>query len=416
VARELLPSETIDLDREHVVGIVTEEGGENSHAAILARGLGIPAVTAVPDAVSRIAPGTRLLIDGAAGRVTISPTVAATADMSVLKRNYDETSTAAEDAESLDCVTKDGLRVSLLANLNRIGEARLVEAHQLAGVGLFRTEFLYMDSPSAPDYSRHLQVYQRLLRQLGGRRLVIRTLDLGGDKIPLFLARHREENPNLGLRGLRFSLARGDLFTPQLRALLAASQEGDLGVLFPMVLGESDLAEAVQRVQQLGDEMSLPRLPRLGAMIETPSALFSLNEILRQVDFVSIGTNDLTQFMLAADRDAADLMDDYSFVHPSVLRAIRKVVEACDEAGCDVSVCGEAAGDTSTACLLVGLGIRQLSMSPVRAARVRLAIRQTDSHELVDLAEQSLRADSSVRVKELLRQLPCSDHRSHRPL
>ncbi len=212
-----MPSETIDLDRKHVVGIVTQEGGENSHAAILARGLGIPAVTAVANATERIQSGAKLLIDGRTGHVTMAPTDAAAAEMAALKREYDVASAAAERAENLDCVTRDGVRILLMANLNCAAEVELVETHHLDGVGLFRTEFLYMDSPQAPDCDRQVAVYQPLFERLGNRPLVTRTLDLGGDKIPVFLMPHYQENPNLGLRGLRFALGEARLFATQLR-------------------------------------------------------------------------------------------------------------------------------------------------------------------------------------------------------
>lgn len=405
IARELLPSETMGLDRNHVVGIVTEEGGENSHAAILARALGIPAVTAVSDATARIAPGSQVFVDGNAGRITVAATAAAAMHLAKLKSDYDDASAAAVDAERLECVTQDGEHVRLLGNLNRAEEVSLVELHHLDGVGLFRTEFLYLDSPEPPTCQRQREVYERLAARLGGRTLTIRTLDLGGDKLPKFLFPQHEANPSLGLRGLRFSLARPELFVPQLRALLTAGRQGNLRIMFPMVLGESDLGSAIRQVERLAQELDLDQPPRLGAMIETPSALFSLKEILQQVDFVSIGTNDLTQFMLAADRDAADLGDDYSVLHPSMLRAIRQVVEMCDDAARELSVCGEAAGDPDTACLLLGLGVRQLSMSPGRAARVRLRVRQMQMSRLVELARQTLEADSPATVKALLAQV-----------
>jgi phosphoenolpyruvate-protein phosphotransferase (PTS system enzyme I) len=404
VARELLPSDTIDLDRAHVVGIVTEEGGENSHAAILARALAIPAVTAVASATARIASGTRVLVDGRAGTVILTPTDTASSDMRRLKSKYEDDA-AAVISEQLECVTQDGVRISLMANLNRVEELELVNIHQLGGVGLFRTEILYMNSPVAPTYEQHFAVYQYLAKGLGGKPLAIRTLDLGGDKIPQFLLRHHEENPALGFRGLRFSIAKPELFTTQLRAILAVCDREELGVrvLLPMVLGESDLMAAAHQVDTLANELRLKSLPPLGAMIETPSALFSLKEILQRVDFVSIGTNDLTQFMLAADREAAELMNDYSALHPSVLRAIRMVIKTCEDAGKELCVCGEMAGDAGAACLLVGLGARQLSMSPVRAGRVRVAIRQSRCSALTELAEQALSADSVATVKALLR-------------
>lgn len=402
VAHELLPSETVDLDREHVVGIVTVEGGETGHAAILARALGIPAVTAVPDAHRRIPPGAEILLDGCAGSVTVAPSIEAVAEINVQQTRYDQARVAVLEAETLDCVTLDGVGVSMWANLNRLEEVEQVALHHFDGVGLFRTEFLYLDSATPPSCDRQLELYRCLLQGLEGRPLVVRTLDVSGDKLPRFLDPRHDPAHHRGLRGLRFSLARPDLFTPQLRALLMASSEGDLRVLFPMVLGKSDLSEAVEQVHRLAEELGVARVPPLGAMIETPAAVFSLPEILQLVDFVSIGTNDLTQFMLAADRGAADGIDDRSILHPSVLRAVRQVVEACDQAERDLCVCGEAAGDAAMACLLVGLGVRCLSMSPVRAADVRAAIRRTQHAALEELAKQAARADSAESIKDLL--------------
>jgi phosphoenolpyruvate-protein kinase (PTS system EI component) len=235
---------------------------------------------------------------------------------------------------------------------------------------------------------------------------VIRTLDLGGDKVPAFLAPQRESNPNLGSRGLRFSLDHPELLRAQLRAVMAAGRGRRESLLFPMVLGEGDLREAIAQVHLAAAEEGLTHLPRIGAMIETPSALFSLPQILRQVDFVSIGTNDLTQFMLAADRNAVQLAEDYSVLHPAVLRAVRHVVEACRDADREVSVCGEAAGDAETAGLLVGLGVRRLSMSPLRAAAVRYHLRCARLDELQTLAERALASESAAEVRRLLRADP----------
>lgn len=411
VAHELLPSETVDLDREHVVGIVTVEGGETGHAAILARALGIPAVTAVAEAPRRIPTGAEVLVDGCAGLVTIAPNSEAIAQIKVQQVRYDEARAAVLEAETLDCVTLDGVGVSMWANLNRLEEVEQVALHHFDGVGLFRTEFLYLDAATPPSWERQLDLYRCLLHGLEGRPLVVRTLDVSGDKVPRFLNPRHSPAHHRGLRGLRFSLARPNLFTPQLRALLAASSEGDLRILFPMVLGKSDLAEAVEHVHRLAEELGLTRTPQLGAMIETPAAVFSLPEILQLVDFVSIGTNDLTQFMLAADRDAAEGLDEHSILHPSVLRAIRHVVEGCREAERDLCVCGEAAGDAATACLLVGLGVRCLSMSPTRAAGVRAAIRQMRHEALAELAKEAARADSAERVEDLLRR---ADYRGNK--
>lgn len=405
VAHELLPSETIDLDREHVVAVVTEEGGENSHAAILARALGIPAVTGVSGATSRIAPGSQILVDGQSGRITLAPTDVALNDFRVHTQEFADTASTAVRDEYHRCTTLDGVEVALLANINRPDETPLVAEHHLEGVGLFRTEFMFMDLPDPPDFERQVTEYRRVIESLRGRPLVIRTLDLGGDKLPRFFAQAREGNPNLGLRGLRFSLAHQDIFDTQLRAIMAACDRpglSDLRVLFPMVLGEDDLQEAIDRFRTISSQVKPAYSPAIGAMIETPSTLFALKPILKLVDFVSIGTNDLTQFMLAADRNAVQLAGDYSVLHPSVLRAIRAVVDACGVEGRDVCVCGEAAGDPATAGLLLGLGVRQLSLSPRRAAKVRSAIRRCKFAHLRSLAERALGAKSAKDIRQML--------------
>ncbi len=252
VARELLPSETLDLDREHVAGIVTEEGGENSHAAILARALGIPAVTGIANATSNIPAGAQVLVDGESGIVSMMPSEAAMADFARLKSRYDDDTSAAVAAESLDCVTPDGTRVSLLANINRPHEASLVTAHHLDGIGLFRTEFMFVESTVAPSFERQVAAYRQIVEAIANRPAVIRTLDLGGDKMPAFLEPQREANPNLGSRGLRFSLAEQTLFQTQIRAIITASQgHENVRLLLPMVLGAGDLAEAAELVRMM---------------------------------------------------------------------------------------------------------------------------------------------------------------------
>jgi phosphoenolpyruvate-protein phosphotransferase len=405
IARELLPSETIDLDRKQVAAIVTEEGGENSHAAILARALGIPAVTAISNATQRIPPGTRLLVDGQSGRVTVAPNANARLVFVESRHRYDEDSVEAYQTEGRDCVTEDGIPITLMANLSRLDETDLVRQHHLRGVGLFRTEFLYMDACEPPSFNKQRYAYHRLFDALGEYPIVIRTLDLGADKVPTFLESQKESNPNLGLRGLRFSLAHPELFKTQLRALLAAMGDHDVRLMFPMVLGASDLREGINIVEEIACELGVARMPKIGAMIETPSSLFSLDEILKLVDFVSIGTNDLTQFMLAADRNAAELAEDYSVLHPSVLRAMQSVVEAGRSANRTVCVCGEAAGDPVTAGLFVGLGVTHLSMSPLRAARVGVFLRSRSSRELKSIAAQAVHSESIRETKRYLKTL-----------
>jgi phosphoenolpyruvate-protein phosphotransferase len=401
VAVELLPSDTVDLDRAHVAAIVTEVGGETSHVAILARALGIPAVTAVEDATRVIPAGARVLVDGERGEVTVFPSEERWQAFAVRSEASAARARAEASTQATECRTRDGERISLCANLGRAEEVYDVRRHNLDGVGLFRTEFLFLDSREPPSFERQVGVYRQVLQSLDGLPLVIRTLDLGGDKIPLFLAPHAERNPSLGLRGLRFSLRERRLFETQLRAIAHAAAAGPVRVLFPMVLGDADLRDAIARLREACEGNGDGHGIEVGAMIETPAAVFLIDQILDEVDFVSLGTNDLTQFVLAADRDAVDLLDGYSVLHPSVLRAIARV-EAARDRGRRISVCGEAAGDPATAALLLGLGVRELSMSPRRAAPVRRAIARIERRDAEALAADALACRTSHDVADRL--------------
>jgi phosphoenolpyruvate-protein phosphotransferase len=400
VAAELFPSDTVDLDRNNVSGIVTEVGGQTSHVAILARALGIPAVTAIRDATDVLRSGDHVLVDGERGEVIVAPSEPQRRAFGVRRDTWTRAASAARLEEVSECVTRDGTRVTLLANLARVEEAPEVRLHHLGGVGLLRTEFLFLDAEQAPSFDEHLAAYRQISELLGGLPLTIRTLDLGGDKIPSFLAAHAERNPSLGLRGLRFSLRRRDLFDTQLAAIACAARSGPTRVLFPMVLGGADVREAKACLAHASGRVAGAASVQIGAMIETPAAVFLIDEILAEVDFVSLGTNDLTQLVLAADRDAIDLLEGYSLLHPAVLRAIRRVVEAARAGGRRVSVCGESAGDPATALLLVGLGVYELSMSPRRAARVRHAIRSFPRSDLEGLAREALGASSIREVTD----------------
>jgi len=405
VAEELLPSDSLDMNRSHLAAFVTERGGGTSHAAILARSLGIPAITGVADATKQIPNGADVLVDGEIGEVIVTPGSNNLARFSKQKTEYDRETAKAQHAESLESVSKDGVKIKLLANVGRLEDVDVVLRHKLGGIGLFRTEYLFLESDQPPDKARQKSVYAEAIRKLPGCPVTIRTLDLGGDKKPRFLARQFEHNPNLGARGLRFSLAEKELFLTQVEAVLESSSLGDVRLLFPMVLGGDDLRQAVREVGLAAHRVGVKKLPLLGAMVETPSALFELEEILNLVDFVSIGTNDLVQFMLAADRSAVDLGGEEMVLYPSVLRAIAEVVAAAQEKNRPVCVCGEAAGNPRIACLLVGLGVRELSMSPDRAARVRVAIRSNLVSELERLARDAVEARAVGAVKRLASEI-----------
>lgn len=403
VAKELLPSDLLEFDREHLVGILTETGGETGHAAILARALGIPAVTGITDATRLIEPDMTILIDGQTGEVVLEPEPERLRISIANKQRYDRVSENAIDAEDCACITLDGVKVQLFANIGRPFEVDQIAGHHLDGVGLFRTEYLFLDEPVEPSFERQREIYCQVAESLHNLPVVIRTLDLGGDKWPAFLKPRFEANPNLGLRGLRFSLLAAEhLFRAQIRAVLYAANEYDVRIMLPMVLGRSDLQQAISIIQDVAEKDGISNLPPIGTLIETPSAVFAIKEILAISDFISIGTNDLTQFMLAADRNALAMIDDYTVLHPSVLRAVNWVIEAANAVGKPVAVCGEAAADPRVACLLIGLGARRLSMSPVSAAQVRFAVRASHQSYLESLAQDAMNSESAQAVSKLV--------------
>ena len=403
VARELLPSEAIGLANSGVVAIVCECGGKFSHTAIIARSLGIPAISGIPNVATLIASGATLLVDGLSGTVTIGPTVAEEKEYGARQLEYDRYVSSLMSEERNPCVTLDGEEISLLANVGLPDEIDRVAEHHMDGVGLFRTEFLFIESHERPSFEMQLKVYGEMAAKLAGLPMVIRTFDLGGDKLPPFLTLgNTASRSSLHLRGLRFSLSEQNLLDTQLRAIVQVAQTADVRILFPMVIGGDDLAQAVAAVDRAVEQLDAFRRPTVGAMIETPAALFALDEILELADFVAIGTNDLTQFMLAADRHLSMGTDVCTPYHPAVLRAIKQIVQFTSHWGRPVCVCGEEAGEADFACLLVGLGVQELSLGPSRSAAVRQAICRIDSRKAFEVAEQAIQCRSPADVRELL--------------
>jgi phosphoenolpyruvate-protein kinase (PTS system EI component) len=312
--------------------------------------------------------------------------------------------------EHLPCVTRDGVEISLLGNIGLPAEIEGISLHNLAGAGLFRTEFLFLESQQRPTLEMQLEMYHSMVRDLGDLPLVVRTFDLGGDKSPPFLlSKGSDTHDRRHLRGLRFSLDEVRLLNTQLRAILRVAQTGNIRILFPMVVGSDDFARGVAAVDHVANLLGLLRRPPIGAMIETPAALYVLDEILDLADFVAIGTNDLTQYMLAADRDLAEGTDDCTAMHPAVLRAIQQIVQAAERRQCPVSVCGEEAGDPNFACLLVGLGVRELSLTPARAAAVRHRLRDIAYAHARELAAWALQCRTPQQVQELFQNWPSAE-------
>jgi phosphoenolpyruvate-protein kinase (PTS system EI component) len=359
-------------------------------------------VTDLAGIVDVVSNGDETLVDAVAGRVVVEPTRRQLAVFRTRAAGYRRVSQGAASEQTATIRTRDGVEIAFYGNIARADDARLITENNLAGVGLFRTECLFLNHRRPPTLRQHIAQYQRVTRALPCMPVTVRTLDLGGDKTPLFLARRTEMNPVIGMRGLRYSLAEKRMFRTQLRAIVRTAQSADVRVLFPMVLGVADLEAAIDILDGVCGEENRDRRPKLGAMIETPAAVFEIEGILGLVDFVTVGTNDLTQFMLAADRSSAEMIGEYSVLHPAVLKAIRRVLTEAQRAGVPVTVCGEAAGDPSTAGLLVGLGARSVSMSPVRAARVRRLIRCLDSVDMQEWAAESLASKTASQVARIL--------------
>jgi phosphoenolpyruvate-protein phosphotransferase len=404
VAKELLPSDMLQLDRTNLVALVMECNGPASHVAILARIRNIPAVSDIKDVTSLLETGDRLLVDAEADTVTVAPTKVQVARFVARRSQYASLEPTVAPGPAQNSATKDGVRIGLYANIGRADEAHLVLEYKLDGVGLFRSEFLFLNVDQPPDLDTQFTAYSAVAKMLNPHPVVIRTMDLGGDKIPRFNHTENDIAFRMGKRGLAFSLTEKAMFRAQLRAILRAAQGGDVRIMFPMVMSAADLREARHRVDEVIETDQLAKRPPMGAMVETPAAVFDIHEIVKIADFVSIGTNDLAHFILATDRQSQKSSGVLSFMHPSVLRATDQVVRAALKQGVGLTVCGEAAGNPAGACLLVGMGVRNLSMNPFQAARVRHILHQLT----LEQTEAAVRDALGVTTPEDVQQIVAS--------
>ncbi|RBI60620.1 phosphoenolpyruvate--protein phosphotransferase [halophilic archaeon] len=401
LAERLAPSDTVQLDPERVVGFATVTGGRTSHAAIFARSLALPAVVGVGQGLRDIPAGEEVLVDGVKGTVTVDP---ATEARKRAARELDA-EVRYEPAE-----TSDGKGVEVAANLGTLAEVNAAVERGADGVGLLRTEFLFLDRETPPDEDEQYKAYTKVLSQFPENQVVVRTFDVGGDKPIPYLDQPAEENPFLGERGIRRSLGPDvDLFETQLRALLRAaeSEHGDgLAVMFPLVATVEELDAALDCVETVAADLTaegvLHEVPDLGAMVETPAATFMAGEFADRLDFLSVGTNDLTQYVMAADRENDHVADLHDPLHPPVLRAIRRTVKAGHERNAWVGMCGEMAGDPDLTELLVGLGLDELSMSAVTIPAVKATVSETDAGRAHALMDRALAAESREAVRDVL--------------
>ena len=401
VSEDLSPGEAARLDPRRVRAIALERGGPTSHASIIARSFGMPAVVGVAGLCAAVASDRPIVVDADRGTIDVAPSKERLRRGLVRAREARERQRRLRARTARAAVTRDGVRVTVRANLELVEEVAALDRYHAEGVGLFRSEFLYLKDPGgSPGVEEQRAVYERLLEAAAGQPVVVRTYDLGGEK---GIGPAKGENPALGLRGLRYCLANPDLFATQLSALCLAAPRGDLRILLPMVTSVAEVRAARRRLDEAAAAAGLSRTPALGIMIEVPSAALLAEALAAEADFFSIGTNDLAQYALAVDRSNPDVAPLYQPLHPAILRMIRIVAEAGKAAGRPVAVCGELAADPLGIAALLGLGLTELSVTPVAIGAVKEEIGQLTASRLATLAEKTLAAADATEVERLLR-------------
>ncbi|MHB1297672.1 MAG: phosphoenolpyruvate--protein phosphotransferase [Gemmatimonadaceae bacterium] len=407
VTHDLTPSLTIQLDRRGIAGIATDAGTRTSHVAILARSLGLPAVVGLLDATSRITSGERVILDGTNGLLIVRPTAAELAQFADRARREAATQVELAALGSAEAVMTDGERVTLRANVDLPDEARAAAASGAEGVGLMRTEFLVVGRATMPTEDEQVEEYGNVVRAFAGHPVVIRTYDVGGDKLPIGGFPH-EPNPFLGWRAIRMCLDEPELFKVQLRALLRAAVFGDLRIMLPLVVSVEEVRQARFLLMEAAAELAARGVPHradvpMGVMIETPAAAVAADTFVKDVSFFSIGTNDLVQYTMAVDRGNAALVSRFTPLHPAVLRLIARTVEVGQAAGLEVSVCGEMATQPLMAYALIGLGVRTLSVGAPGIPAVKRLVRGISAAAAAAAAQEALAADSARSATKLLR-------------
>lgn len=412
VAEDLKPSQLVSLDANKLAGICLAAGGPTSHVAILAAAMGVPALVALGSSVLAVEDGAWLVLDAEQGNLSISPdqVALAAAEQTLTQRRQRQQTERA--AAHVDCRTADGERIEVFANLGSIAEAQVAATHGAEGCGLLRTEFLFLEREEPPTEEEQLQQYQGIANALEGRPLVIRTLDIGGDKPIPYLPLPAEENPALGLRGVRTSLWRPDLLRVQLRAILRVQPVEQCRVLLPMITDAAEIRAVRRMLDEVRRELGITTPIQVGAMIETPASAVIAGRIAREVEFLSIGTNDLTQYTLAMDRGHADLAHRIDGLHPAVLNLIAMTVDSAEEHDKLVAVCGGLASEPAAVPILIGLGVRELSVVPTLVPQLKSLIRTLTVEACRALAQRALVMDTAEAVRTLANEFCVSETRA----
>lgn len=404
VAHDLTPGETVHMKRDQVMGFAVELGSKTSHTAIMARSLGLPAVVRLHRLFEELHNGDEILLDGDEGLVIIHPSAKTLARYRTREREAERRESKLLAASDEPAITRDGNRITVAANAEFVEELPHIRECGAEGIGLFRTEFIHLENPDLTE-KELTDIYSRVVEGSAPNPVIFRTLDLGGDKLDPDRD-EVEQNPFLGWRGIRVSLAQRDLFKRQLRAILRAGAQGPVGIMYPMISGVHEVVEANRLLAECRAELhaahvTIPDRVQVGAMIEIPSAAAIADLLAPHVDFFSIGTNDLTQYTLAVDRVNERVADLYQPTHPAVLRLIKMVVTAAHHAGIWVGLCGEMAGDISLTPLLIGLGLDELSSATSQVAKIKHAIRNLDTVQCQQLVEQALHVSDSAEIQRL---------------
>lgn len=409
VATELTTSETAKLDFKNVSGIITEIGGENSHTSIMARTHSIPAITKVDNITNILKDGETVAINGILGEIYINPTPEEKQKLLAIQNELNVEKLELEKYKNEKTVTKDGTKVHLYSNIGILKDVELAIKNTAEGIGLFRSEFLYMDSDTMPTEESQFEVYKSVAEKMNGKEVIIRTLDIGGDKELKYLKLEKDANPFLGYRAIRLCLDNLPLFKTQLRAILRASAFGKIEIMFPMISSIDELRDAKRVLEDCkkeldGENIEYDKNIKVGIMIEIPSAALIADKLAKECDFFSIGTNDLIQYTVAVERGNEKISKLYTKFHPAVIKLIKMAIDGAHSANIICGMCGEAAGDPLFIPILIGLGLDEFSMNSNSLLKARMTINNLEKEKCEKITEEVLKMSSAVEVEERLKE------------
>lgn len=409
ISKELTPSDTSNMDKEAVVGFATDLGGKTSHTSIIAQTLDMPALVGMGDISTKIKGGEKAILDGNEGLLIVNPSQEEIDNYTALIKEQKEKKERLKLIKDKEAVTKDGKKIEVSANIGNLEDLKTAIENGCDGVGLFRTEFLYMQSSEFPSEEKQFEVYKEATQMLGDKPLIIRTLDIGGDKGLDYFDFPKEENPFLGYRAIRLCLDKKEMFKDQLRALVRASAFGNLKIMIPFVVNINELKEARNMIEEIKKELDQEGIAYnkdldVGIMVETSASIIMADKFIKYADFFSIGTNDLTQYTLAVDRGNENIADLYSNYNPAVLRAIKHVIDISHEAGKWTGMCGAFASDTEATKLLLGLGLDEFSGSSAKIAEIKDTIINSDQNKESEFAAKAIDCELTEEVESLVKE------------